>query len=184
METFFWIALVLLLMALPVIQMIPSPKQKQRAQLRQSALELGLVVQFCHMPKSPADTAEPSNGRGAEQAQRQAIAYRLRRSPEDKALFKQHTTYRIKTDAAQQSYPGFNEKLNPSKTLLTDIIILLRQLPTDVAVFESSPSHLSVYWHEQGQADDVATIQHCLHSVYALELTQQQTPPNTIARQD
>lgn len=165
-EHILWLVLAVLFVAFPVLQMMPSPKQKLRAKLRDTALKNGLLVQFAKIP-------DPEKTQSRQQQQQEpGIAYRWQRPPQDKRQFKTHTSYRVQLHSQASDYQWFNPKLAPDTSCHATLASIFQRLPADVSVVESTPTQISAYWRERGEVADVERIAECLREIHAVERQQ------------
>lgn len=132
--------------------MMPSPRQRVQAILRQHAMRSGLQVQMCKLlfPRAIGEHA-------AEELQ--CIAYRLGRTKANTRLG-YYPWHIFKLEAhAQEGLPmgwswgkGEGDLEAAELQCLSEVIAVM---PDDVYSIESTPVAVSVYWHEKGKQETV-----------------------------
>jgi len=153
-----WAIIVLIMMSLlgSMMWVMPSPRQRFLAKLRQQASRLGFQVQIVRMiPPRAAGQVKPEV--------LAATAYRLPRYNLEKKHRENFTEWQIfrQTAVANEGLPeswcwGAGERLLNEKQL--EILnTLISELPTGVSSVESTPVHISRYWDEKG---DETTLEH------------------------
>jgi hypothetical protein len=137
------IALVVMVALSPLISAMPTRRQRQVADLRQAALVTGLFVKYRQSPLESAD--EPPR-----------VFYGRRRTRED-ARVGGGISYRC-DQASWNSVKG----VWPAPT-----IELLNTLPAGVSLACEDLEGVGVFWDEQGQVEDVETINGVLKGMLA-----------------
>ncbi|WP_299196880.1 hypothetical protein [uncultured Amphritea sp.] len=146
-----WAIIVLVMMSLlgSMMWVMPSPRERYLAKLRQQASRRGFQVQIVRAkPPRAAGQVEPEVMK--------ATAYRLPRYNLDKkhrANFIEWQIFR-QIAVADEGLPegwcwGVGERRLNEKQLAM-LNLLISQLPEGVASVESTPIHISLYWNEKG----------------------------------
>lgn len=139
---------------------LPSPRQRAQMKLRREAMMKGLLVKLVKIN----DLEYPGE-------QVSCIAYRLPR--QTKPVEKKHTwmLHRHTGDNSELRIPGwiYDRHGGLYRFESTDLISkLLAQLPDDVIAVEAGLGTTSIYWHERGDSEDLATIMRVLSAIQAL----------------
>lgn len=133
MTTALLILFILAVAISPLLQMVPSKRQRRQAAMREQAAIAGLFVEFRSVPGEPEEAASG-----------QTIFYGLR-WPRGHTLaavlwHRRSDRWYCQSDPAAQA---------PE---------LLQSLPEDVVAASVNGVAVGVYWQEQGGADEVAAI--------------------------
>ncbi|MEH6471832.1 MAG: hypothetical protein V7752_11325 [Halopseudomonas sp.] len=157
-----WVIIVLILLAIigSMMWMMPSPRQRVQALLRQRAMRLGFQVQIVRilLPRALGE---------AMADERDCVAYRLPRTqkrsgskPVPWQIF-QLTSHANVGLPEGWSWSKGEDQLEQSTLGL--IAELIQSLPEDVYGIESTPVSVSVYWEERGTPETVELIQQQLN---------------------
>lgn len=138
------------MMAYPIIQFMPSDRQKLQIKLRQEAYEKGLQVKLkaIELPKELKDSYRNLDA---------CVAYHL----SVPSVFKKtHTALRSNNDESQ----WFWIDNRPKPALLEQLLAEYEKLPTVIKAVQHTAAGHSLYWQEQVAAmsiDEVAsTLKH------------------------
>ena len=156
-----WLIIVLILLAIvgSMMWMMPSPRQRAQAILRQHAMRQGLQVQISRVlfPRALGE---------AQAEERDCVAYRLGRVGRDAKVdplhFEPWQIFKIATHATENLPEGWSwgkgeGRLSETSCRLIDSLI--QALPDDVYGVESTPVNVSVLWRENGSQATVDEIQ-------------------------
>ena len=141
-------AFLVLLVAAPVYWIMPTPRQRQQARLREVARKLGLQVQVVSLPQQ-------RRARVRREAQAKGTAYRLRG--------RKGVTPRawevVRTDDG-----GWE-----TETLHGDgreaVLNVAREMPADVIALQSDAGGVAAYWRERGGEAAVKDIHRLLEQL-------------------
>ncbi|MDO6563473.1 hypothetical protein Q4488_08775 [Amphritea sp. 1_MG-2023] len=146
-----WTIIIFVMMSLlgSMMWVMPSPRQRLLAKLRQQASRDGFQVQIVRLtPPRAAGQVEPETFT--------ATAYRLPRFNLEKEQRHQFIPWQIfrQVAVANQGLPegwcwGLGERRLNEQQLAT-LNTLLAGLPEGVSSIESTPIHISLYWDERG----------------------------------
>ncbi len=158
-----WVIIILLLLSIvgSMMWMMPSPKQKVQALLRQHAMRQGIQAQISRLlfPRAIGEAIAD---------ERDCIAYRLPRTNEIRREQKKTIPWQVfKLDShAINGLPegwcwskGEGQLVTEQLQLLAEILSLL---PDDSYSLESTPVAVSVYWYENGETQSVELIKQLL----------------------
>lgn len=157
-----WLIIVLIVSAMvgSMMWMMPTPRQRVQALLRQCAMRAGLQVQLARM-SLPRALGE------AEPDERNCVAYRLpRRRKSGRAELVTWQIFQLQSHANVGLPEGWSWSQGEgqlSASALALIAELIQALPTDVYGLESTPINVSVYWEEQGTPETVELIRQLLN---------------------
>lgn len=155
-----WAIIVLIMMSLlgSMMWVMPSPRQRYLAKLRQQASRQGFQVQIVRVtPPRAAGQVKPEV--------LSATAYRLPRYNLEKKHRENFNEWQVfrQTAVANEGLPegwcwGVGERsLNATQLgMLNDLIA---QLPDGVSSVESTPVHISLYWNEKGDEHTLEQLQ-------------------------
>ncbi|MEH6651287.1 MAG: hypothetical protein V7707_14770 [Motiliproteus sp.] len=160
-----WFIIVLILLAIfgSMMWMMPSPRQRAQAILRQKAMRSGFQVQITRilLPRALGEALAD---------ERDCVAYRIPRLNSTKKSSGARASnvlvpwqiFRLQSHAneglpSDWSWSKGEGQLEP--TALTLIAELIETLPDDVYGLESTPVNASVYWEEHGTPEAVELIQ-------------------------
>ncbi len=163
-----WVVIALILLAIvgSMMWMMPSPRQRVQALLRQKAMRLGFQVQIARilLPRALGEAVAD---------ERDCVAYRIPRlsaaSAQSRNPSKQSIPWQIfqlqsyATDGLPAGWSwskGEGQLQNDALQLITELIAAL---PEDVYGLESTPVSVSVYWEERGTPETVEQIQQLLN---------------------
>ncbi|MFT5579724.1 MAG: hypothetical protein ACI9WS_002484 [Paraglaciecola psychrophila] len=128
----------------PIFWMMPSPRQKRQAALRDYALAQGFQMKVCDLPQSHRSKVR-------EERLEEGIVYRL--------IVKQRGRKTALNHSDPSSYMlcqrENNEQTENCLALLRGALV---QLPEDVVALEYNGLWLGVYWQERGTDEDIAAI--------------------------
>lgn len=158
-----WAIIVLIMMSLlgSMMWVMPSPRQRFLAKLRQQASRQGFQVQIVRVtPPRAAGQVKPEV--------LNATAYRLPRYNLEKKHREHFTEWQIfrQTAVANEGLPegwcwGTGERsLNDQQLALLNQLI--DKLPAGVSSIESTPVHISLYWDEKGDEDTLQQLKDLL----------------------
>lgn len=137
----YWlIALVVMLALAPLLQFLPSRRQRHQAQLREAAALAGLFVEYRDLPLPPQ-----RRGR-LPAAERQVIYYGRRLPPSSRRS--------PRRNAAWWREGGHWTGPRPSPAPPG----LVAELPAGALAIGCSEASCGCYWREEGDLDDVAKI--------------------------
>ncbi len=158
-----WVIIVLLLLSIvgSMLWMMPSPKQRKQAQLRQQAMRTGFQVQMTRMlfPRAIGESVPDEQS---------CIAYRLPRHAGERknrqATIPWHV-FRLDSHATTGLPEGWcwskgEGYLQPPQ--LATLGEIIAELPGDAFSLESTPVAVSVYWWEEGTSDTVDNLHRLL----------------------
>lgn len=159
----FLTVLILGLVLTPLMQLMPTKRQKRLSGLRQRAVQAGWLIKWVAKPELGTEA-----GKNARKVAN-AFIYHLSRQVSDSA-------------APTKSWPIFNfgrSRQNagewfcfygkrPPALLLEQVNEQLRQLPLSVDVLESNAAGLGVFWDEADE-QELAGIKQCLMAIDKLE---------------
>ncbi|MBN3560559.1 hypothetical protein [Aliamphritea spongicola] len=161
-----WAIIILVMMSLvgSMMWVLPSKRERFQAQLRQLAMRKGFNVQLAQV-KPPRASGE------IEQESFNSPVYRLPRtniSRKEREGFIQWQVYKQVALAAEGLPEGWcwgegERKLSESQ--LEQLSVLISDLPEGAVAIESDPVHLSVFWDERGDLNDLDRIQDAMQSV-------------------
>lgn len=140
-----------------MLWVMPSPRQRYQADLRMRARKLGVQVQLVRL--------EFPRGKGETEGEIRSVpAYRILRENLERAekdAWKPWTVLRIETlenEGLPSGWSWGSKALSLPAGTLECIRELVEQLPEDVVGVESTPLHLTLFWHERGEADRLETL--------------------------
>ncbi|PSL14869.1 hypothetical protein CLV44_10645 [Marinobacterium halophilum] len=149
-----WVIIVFIVASLvgSVMWVMPSPRQRYQADLRMRARKLGIQVQLARLALPRAQ--------GEMEAETISVpAYRFVRTNLERAErdawigWQVHRLATLNDAGLPDGWSWIKGAERLSATAQASIIELLQQLPDDVVGVESTPLHLSLYWHERGESD-------------------------------
>jgi len=124
--------------------MMPSPRQKRQAALRDYALSLGFQMKICDLPQS-------HRSRVRKDQQQEGIVYRLMVKPRGRKATLSHT------DPANYMLCQ-RENNEQTDNCLPQLRQALAQLPEHIVALEYNKLWFGVYWQERGSEQDIAAI--------------------------
>lgn len=143
MWTYFFIAVVVMLAAAPLLHFLPNATQRRQVALREAAALAGLFVEFRDLPGYAPRLEAMSR------AERQVVYYGARLPAAGRSLQRQ-SWWRVGDE-----WRGGPERLQ----LLPSA---LRELPDSVLAASMDSNSCGVYWREAGDTGDVEQIIHCV----------------------
>ncbi|WP_271273923.1 hypothetical protein [Aliamphritea hakodatensis] len=161
-----WAIIILVMMSLvgSMMWVMPSQRQRFQAQLRQLAMRKGFNVQV-------AKVNPPRASGQVEQESFNSPVYRLPRtniSRQERETFVHWQVYKQTALAAEGLPEGWcwgEGERQLSAGQLGLLLELIARLPEGVVAIESDPVHLSVFWDERGELEDLDRIQDAMKSV-------------------
>ncbi len=157
-----WLVIVLIMFAImgSLLWVMPSPRQRVQALLRQRAMRAGLQVQLVRilLPRALGE---------ALAEERHCVAYRLLRGRNSaRAQQPPWQIFQLPSHANVGLPDGWSwskgeNQLDPAALALIEELIPL--LPKDVYGLESTPISVSVFWEERGTPETVVLIQTSLN---------------------
>lgn len=140
-----------------VMWVMPSPRQRYQAQLRMRARKLGIQVQLARvtLPRAKGEL-EPET---VSVPAYRFIRDNLERSERDRWLgWEVHRLDLIDNEGLPEGWSWIKGQGSLPDAAVAQLGTLLNALPEDVVGVESTPLHLSLYWHEHGEADRLETL--------------------------
>lgn len=122
----------------PLTNFLPSKRQRKLARMREQAAVGGLFVELRNLPSSAAQVP-------AARAAQQVIYYGLRLKPSRNAPRQRLAWLRENDD-----WEGLQRRSEPP--------LVAAALPPTVRALGMDEGSCGVYWHEDGEEDDVAVI--------------------------
>lgn len=161
-----WAIIILVMMSLvgSMMWVLPSKRERFQAQLRQLAMRKGFSVQLAQV-KPPRASGQ------IEQESFNSPVYRLPRtniSRNEREGFIQWQVYKQTALAAEGLPEGWcwgEGERQLSAAQLQLLLGVIERLPEGVVAIESDPVHLSVFWDERGELEDLDRIQEEMKSV-------------------
>ncbi|MCW8885675.1 MAG: hypothetical protein OQK12_10550 [Motiliproteus sp.] len=158
-----WVIIILLLLSVvgSMMWMMPSPKQKVQALLRQQAMRTGIQVQMVRL-LFPREIGESIPD------ERDCIAYRL---PRTNAMRKDKKTtipwqiFKLESHATTGLPDGWcwsKGEYQLSEEQLQQVGEIIAMLPADGYSLESTPIAVSLFWYENGTEESVEKIHQIL----------------------
>lgn len=140
--------------------MMPSPRQRVQALLRQCAMRSGFQVQIARilLPRALGEAIAD---------ERDCVAYRLpRRGDKARRALVPWQIFKVSSHANVGLAEGWSwskgeGRLEPAALALIEALIEI--LPEGVYGLESTPISVSVFWDERGTPETVALIQQLLN---------------------
>ena len=161
-----WAIIILIMMSLlgSMMWVMPSPRQRFLATLRQQASRLGFHVQIVRLtPPRAEGQVEPET--------LTATAYRLPRFNLEKSEregFTEWQVYRLNS-IANEGLPGGwswgagERKLSAEQ--LAVLAALIEKLPEGVSAIESTPVHFTLFWDEKGDEGSLEQLHNLMQPV-------------------
>tara|TARA_R110002110_G_scaffold127774_1_gene306840 strand:+ start:168 stop:731 length:564 start_codon:yes stop_codon:yes gene_type:complete len=157
------IAIVILMIAAPIMAVLPSKRDKARMQKRRQAMGRGIGIEMTNIEDPDMDPNKYLSSTGKPLERRlSVVAYRLqRRKPADQRKH-QEARWRALAYPAKKRTP-ITERWcwedAPPSSALDNLVSFLRsnldELPADVVLVEEKNYFISVYWHEVGEVREV-----------------------------
>ena len=153
-----WLVIVLIIFAIigSMMWMMPSPRQRVQALLRQCAMRSGFQVQIVRilLPRALGEALAD---------ERNCVAYRLPRGPKNsKSSLIPWQIFQLTSHANVGLPDGWSWSKGEGQldaAALAVIKELIPLLPKDVYGLESTPVSVSVFWEEHGTPETVDLIQ-------------------------
>ena len=133
----------------PVMMLQLSPAQRRKANLRNKAVALGLVVQYSDMP---GQKVRP--GRAAEKG----ISYSIRCADLASSKKKALPIWRLLRQGSDAQWHWSESGGAPEIACQSSLLDKAAGLPDVVRAMEYRNSQLTIYWKEQGSEQDVERI--------------------------
>lgn len=141
-----------------IMWVMPSPRQRYQADLRLRARKLGIQVQLVRLALPRA--------RGETEAEEISVpAYRfvrhnLERAERDHWVgWQVHRLETLDCAGLPAGWSWLKGQGALAPVQLARLVSLLKALPEDVVGVESSPLHLTLYWHEHGEPERLEQLQ-------------------------
>jgi hypothetical protein len=157
------IAFAILLIAAPIMAVLPSKRDKERMKKRQTAMRAGISVEMAIIDDPDPDPQKYLSTTGKPIPRRLSVAaYRIQRiKPKDRttgeppAWVALRYKYRHRTKLSRHWYwegaaPG--PEISPISEFLVG---QLDRLPADAVKVEEKNYFISSYWHEDGEVQEV-----------------------------
>ena len=148
------IGIALLLIAVPIVAVLPNARQKAQMIMRKKARDEGISVELTTIvdPHPKQDKYTGNTGKAIDPKLKVA-AYRVQRRRERdwRELPKADWCW-VKTNADGWHWSEKPESLSDEVTRWLDLNI--RTLPDDVEQVEEMSYNISVYWHERNPGDE------------------------------
>ena len=128
----------------PIFWMMPSPRQKRQAALRDYALSQGFQMKVCDLPQS-------HRAKVRKDQRQEGIVYRLMVQPRGRKASLSHTDPANYMLCQREN----NEQTDNCLPLLRQA---LNQLPEHIVALEYNRLWFGVYWQERGTEQDIAFI--------------------------
>ncbi len=132
-------ALALLLVLSPVAWMIPTPRQRREAWLRERARELGIEVRIGELPQTHRQ-------RVRKQSTEQGVIYRL---PLRKG-WPHVQAHQIRRAAASEAWEAGDDSPSLAPPLARALQQVAERVPADVVAIELALTGPAIYWRERG----------------------------------
>lgn len=146
----------------PVMQLMPSGRQRQQQKLREVALKAGIQIKI-RQPELPEALIATYKGI------HDTVAYSL-------GYFEDHcidgTFTALRSQLSDNQWIWLNDRF-PGGDLLTRIQPLLADLPAFIRAIELAPHQVSIFWNECGEARDIEVIREQLENLHQLLQDQQ-----------
>jgi len=149
-------AVVLLLVLSPVVMMMPSPRQRRQALLRERARKLGIDVRVAELPQTHRQ-------RVRREPVEQGLVYRL---PQRDGWHQVRAHLRCRASAAdewevQEGSPALTEALEAA------VAQVAARVPTDAVAIELAATGPAIYWREHGNEQAVERVHGLLSELVA-----------------
>lgn len=137
----FWVIAIAVLafMLAPILWIIPSPRQRRQAELRERARQLGVSVQITQLPQTRRQRVRKEAAIGG-------LCYAMT-LPKSRA----GERWRYWLDGSEDDVPG------PPAPIAERIEGLQVRLPSDTIVIEAGSRMLRIFWHEAHA--DIAAVE-------------------------
>lgn len=151
------IAALLLIVILPALAILPSPRERQQARMRHAATAAGVAVRLASLPAPAA--RRPG-------AQLRVVAYGVQR-PKGVSGADWRLQRRPARDAREPRLGGLAVDALPkvmSQTFLTFLETQVGKLPPDVEQVQEEAGAITIYWHERQAGTErqvIDFLRHC-----------------------
>jgi hypothetical protein len=160
---YLFIAAVILMIAAPIISVLPSKRDKARMAKRRMAMGKGISVEMTHIEDPDPDPQKYLSTTGKPLERKLAIAvYRLqRRNPANHERHSEGKWIALgyplrKHTPISERWVWQDEVPGPTQAEITAFLTTnLNRLPADVVKVEEKGNFISVYWQEDGEAQEV-----------------------------
>lgn len=157
------IIVVLLVIAAPILAVLPSPRDKARMVKRRQAMGVGVGVTMTSIEDPDPDIKKYRSSTGKPLPRKLSIAaYRLSRPKLLGRGNKREPSWAVVRFAARNRAPlvgnWYWESAAPGGELagVSEFLVKeLEQLPVDVVKIEEKNKFISLYWHEDGEVQEV-----------------------------
>ena len=171
------IGLVLLLIAAPIIAVLPSKREKEQMKLRQQAMAQGISVELTSIDDPIPKQKKYVTGTGKQlKAVLQVAAYRIVRQQDRDWRREPEANWSLERRAVAQDIelPGTWCWLDDKPDNLTPEFIRyltdkMSHLPEDVVRIEEVNRVISVYWHERSEEAGLQSIVEFLTGCLAIK---------------
>ena len=137
----------LLLVFSPVVMMMPSPRQRRQAQLRERARRLGIDVRVSELPQTRRQQVR-------REPVEQGVVYRL---PQRDGWHQARAHLRCRAGAAEPwEVQEGSPSLSPS--LEAAVMQVAERMPTDAVALELAATGPAIYWREYGSEQAVERV--------------------------
>lgn len=161
--TYLIIIIALLMIAAPIIAVLPNAQDKARMVKRRQAMGLGVAVTIASIEDPDPDLKKHRSSTGKPLARKlSCAAYRLSRPKLLGQGAKQESNWAVVRFAARNRAPlvgnWYWEGAAPGVELaaVSEFLVEnLAQLPADVVKVEEKNQFISLYWHEDGEVQEV-----------------------------
>ncbi|WP_207063141.1 hypothetical protein [Motiliproteus sp. SC1-56] len=154
-----WVFIVLILLAIvgSMMWMMPSPRQRAQALLRQKAMRLGIQVQISRLlfPRALGEAVADERDCTAYRLARTQDRRRGRQAPVPWQIFKVRSHANTGLPEGWSWGRGEGQLTSEQLALIAGLIEIL---PADVYALESTPVSAGVYWNEHGDLDTVDLV--------------------------
>lgn len=152
-------AIALLVALSPVAWMMPSPRQRREARLRECARRLGLEVRIGELPQTRRQ-------RVRREAPVQGVIYRL---PLRKG-WPHVRAHLISRAAANAAWEMAEESPELAPALAQTLQRIADRMPADVVAIELAGSGPAIYWRERGDEQTVVKLHELLTELAAAQV--------------
>lgn len=154
-----WLIIVFIVASLigSVMWVMPSPRQRYQADLRMRARKLGVQVQLARvaLPRARGEV----EGDDISVPAYRFIRTNLKRAERDNwAGWQVHRLSTLDHEGLPDGWSWLKGQGAISSVAEGRLVELLEKLPDDVVGIESTPLHLTLYWHERGEAGQLEKL--------------------------
>lgn len=162
------IALVVLgMLAYPILQLVPSKRQRLQVQLRQLATQKGIRIQISQ-PQIPAALA------GQYDDLRFCVAYLLPLPPQQHCRLQQ--SYLALRSHNEENGWFWPNQQRPEARLMEAMLEAYRQLPGSCQAVSQGSAGSAIYWRENGDAKTISELHQQLQALNQLISCTKPTP--------